>query len=192
MASKKNPNISYDEACRKYSYDSLTGELINRQTGRPYTAKGNNGGLLVSVKGRTISLHRLAWFLHHGYWPEKLIRHKDGDPTNNAIDNLEQAGTKLPMQEDGKRAMPTFKEMAESFEYCPQRGTIIRKRTGKPCESYIVSGGKRYLAVRYHGRAFFLHRVVWLLVTGFWPDRKLVHKDGDPENNRFDNLEELL
>lgn len=39
---------------------------------------------------RSVPVHRLVWQLHHGNIPEgRVINHKDGDPTNNRIENLE-------------------------------------------------------------------------------------------------------
>ena len=35
--------------------------------------------------------HRIAWAHVHGRWPMCLIDHRDGDPSNNRIDNLRQA-----------------------------------------------------------------------------------------------------
>ena len=35
--------------------------------------------------------HRVAWAIHTGAWPRKLIDHADGDPKNNRIENLRQA-----------------------------------------------------------------------------------------------------
>jgi hypothetical protein len=32
------------------------------------------------------------------------------------------------------------------------------------------------------------HRVVWLLVTGHWPQLEIDHIDGNRSNNRFENL----
>lgn len=34
--------------------------------------------------------HRLAWFLTYGKWPENLIDHIDGDPSNNRLSNLRE------------------------------------------------------------------------------------------------------
>jgi hypothetical protein len=37
--------------------------------------------------------HRVAWALYHGEWPDDLIDHEDGDPSNNRILNLRKASS---------------------------------------------------------------------------------------------------
>lgn len=44
----------------------------------------------VMINGETFSLHHLAWFYVHGYWPQQLD-HKDGNPHHNWISNLRLA-----------------------------------------------------------------------------------------------------
>lgn len=39
-------------------------------------------------KVRNTRVHRVAWFLHYGHWPNEQIDHIDGEPTNNKINNL--------------------------------------------------------------------------------------------------------
>jgi len=35
-----------------------------------------------------IKLHRVIFAYHHGYWPNDLLDHKDGNKINNKIDNI--------------------------------------------------------------------------------------------------------
>jgi len=48
--------------------------------------------------------------------------------------------------------------------------------------------GKSYVRVFFCGGMRGLHRLIWLLVTGAWPD-VIDHKDGNGLNNRLENLQ---
>lgn len=55
------------------------------------------------------------------------------------------------------------------------------------------SVGKRQpcgtIAVKVDGTWFFGHRLIWKMITGEDPGEFVVdHRDGDPSNNRFENL----
>ena len=56
--------------------------------GQPVGAKDSKGYLQTVVDGKTIRLHRLAWFYMHGQWPEGEIDHQDGNKRNNIFSNL--------------------------------------------------------------------------------------------------------
>lgn len=51
-----------------------------------------------------------------------------------------------------------------------------------------MSNGYRKLSV--DGREYLVHRVAWLIVTGEWPECEIDHINGDPSDNRLDNLRE--
>lgn len=59
-------------------------------------------------------------------------------------------------------------------------------RAGRPV-GYVNPDGYR---VFYHsGRKHMAHRVIWEILRGSIPDgMQIDHKDGDPRNNRIDNL----
>lgn len=104
--------------------------------------------------------------------------------------------------------MPLFikevpKEVGEyvksHFRYGPESGQLYRTKayskavdTTKPVGSLNSQG---YLDVdlsRAHGqrtaRNTRVHRVIWFLVHGYWPDFQLDHIDGDKTNNKIENL----
>lgn len=45
-----------------------------------------------------------------------------------------------------------------------------------------------YVHVRINGRLYRAHRLAWLWTTGEWPSGLLDHVNGDPTDNRFENL----
>lgn len=48
--------------------------------------------------------------------------------------------------------------------------------------------GKGYLVVQIFGKLYRAHRLAWLLVTGAWPDNFVDHKNGNRDDNRWENL----
>jgi hypothetical protein len=90
----------------------------------------------------------------------------------------------------------TVDELNERFVYEPDTGNLIHKRgrfKGKVAGSPLKdNGGYRYLCLGKGGKAysFTAHRVAWALYHGeFVPnDRIIDHIDGNPDNNRIENL----
>ena len=52
----------------------------------------------------------------------------------------------------------------------------------------LKSNGRRYREIFVCGRAYGVHRLAWLYMTGAWPVSGIDHKDTDGCNNRWDNL----
>lgn len=79
-----------------FDYNSETGWFTNRFT-RGVAAKGQRAGCPSGHGYRKIGVdyckcyeHHLAWLYIYGEWPGE-IDHKDGDGSNNAIENLRPA-----------------------------------------------------------------------------------------------------
>ena len=53
--------------------------------------------------------------------------------------------------------------------------------------------GKGYLTVNINKRRYWVHRVIWAMHNGRWPEGKLVidHIDTDNTNNKIENLREF-
>ena len=65
-------------------------------------------------------------------------------------------------------------------------GTVVlrgegRSQAGKPTGLYVW----------FEGRQYTLQRIIWLMMTGCWPDGWISHVDGDPLNNRLENLRDV-
>lgn len=53
------------------------------------------GYLFISVDERKVGGHRIAWAMVHGEWADKLIDHKNCNPSDNRIENLRLADKSL-------------------------------------------------------------------------------------------------
>lgn len=90
----------------------------------------------------------------------------------------------------------TQQELAERFDYNPETGELIHKRgrfKGKVAGTpQAENDGYRHLCLSKGGKAHNVtaHRLIWLLVHGEVPPKGMVidHIDGNPDNNRLDNL----
>ncbi|MBL4941144.1 MAG: HNH endonuclease [Colwellia sp.] len=71
-------------------YQSSTGKFYRylKEIGSIY--KNSCGAEYINIynKGKTHKAHRLAWFMFYGKEPKFDVDHKDGDGTNNRINNL--------------------------------------------------------------------------------------------------------
>mgnify|MGYP000603186201 FL=1 len=44
------------------------------------------------------------------------------------------------------------------------------------------------IALTIDRKTYLAHRVVWLIMTGDWPESRILFRDGDPQNLRWANL----
>jgi hypothetical protein len=68
------------------------------------------------------------------------------------------------------------------FRWRVSRGNVA---AGSVAGHLQVNG---YLRVSVFYRRYLAHRLAFLLMTGQWPPEQVDHKDGDPSNNRWENL----
>jgi hypothetical protein len=82
------------------------------------------------------------------------------------------------------------------FAYTPATGTITRYSTGVITGELHYDyrkGVKRIKCVRVTTttKKYSAHRLAWFLMTGAWPTKPIDHIDGDPTNNKWENLREV-
>lgn len=85
----------------------------------------------------------------------------------------------------------TFELLAELFTYDPESGVLRRKidRYKRIDEGVAGSVGARgYLLVGIDNKTYYVHRLVWFMTHGRWPDGVIDHIDGNPLNNKLANL----
>lgn len=86
----------------------------------------------------------------------------------------------------------TAARLREVLHYDPATGVFIRRiATSNSVQVGDVVGSphsRGYLEASVDGHSCLLHRLVWLYMTGAWPDDGIDHRDGDKRNNRWLNL----
>lgn len=86
---------------------------------------------------------------------------------------------------------PDLEKLRDFFGYDPGTGEFCRKlTTGRMTAGTKVGSANhtRYHAVVFCGKRIYLHILAWALHHGEWPAGIIDHIDGDPSNNRMDNL----
>lgn len=79
----------------------------------------------------------------------------------------------------------TQKEALDLFDYCPDTGVLLWKKSGKIAGNISVSDG--YISVYCRGRNYKAHRIAWLIMYGEWPIQ-VDHVDHNRINNKISNL----
>lgn len=64
-----------------------------------------------------------------------------------------------------------------------------KRNANKEALTAVKSGGYRHGSIL--GVTYRAHRVAWLYHYGFWPSQYIDHVDGDPTNNRINNLRDV-
>lgn len=96
-----SPDI--DGIKNRFSYDPVSGVLSKTKTGQSVGWKNGNGYISLSFNYKYYLAHRVAWLLSFGSWPDGLIDHRDGDTTNNRLENLRLATSKQNAQNQKAR-----------------------------------------------------------------------------------------
>ena len=78
------------------------------------------------------------------------------------------------------------KELLETFDY-DNKGVLIWKKTGK------VAGSENhgYLRIRFKGKDYFAHRLIWFYHYGKWPKGQIDHVNRNKLDNRIENLKDV-
>lgn len=84
----------------------------------------------------------------------------------------------------------TQERVKELFDYDYENGCLLRKEdnhgriVNRPCGHKSAAYG--YVGI--DGKSYRVHRVIWLLVYGTWPEHEIDHIDQNKLNNRIENL----
>ena len=101
---EKETALTFEQANRWLDYNQETGQFIWKVS----TCKANagsvagyinsNGYMIVGLLGEKYRLHRLAWLLTHGQWPDGTIDHINCNRTDNRLCNLRNVSQSVNVQ----------------------------------------------------------------------------------------------
>ena len=92
-----------------------------------------------------------------------------------------------------KEALISQEEVQRLLFYCPASGIFTRlihrgrMRVGSVA-GWVECDGYRRIEIK--GKSFLAHRLAWFYVTGGWPPLDIDHRNGNTDDNRWDNLRE--
>jgi hypothetical protein len=89
--------------------------------------------------------------------------------------------------------MITYDELIKLLSYDPIEGGLVwivlpRCRPRTNLAGSILSDGRRRIGI--NGTYYLAHRLIWLYFHKKWPDGALDHVNGNPADNRIENLRE--
>jgi hypothetical protein len=90
---------------------------------------------------------------------------------------------------DAELARATWYIEAGVLRWKVKRGRKVR--AGDPAGSKIRNKKNIYCRVRFNGKAYFLHRLIWLITYGEFPSGQIDHIDGDGLNNSLENMRDV-
>lgn len=86
----------------------------------------------------------------------------------------------------------TAKTARLTWRYDPVSGALWWRETGsgrvldRPAGTIFYYHAYRY--IKFRGKLYRAHRVIWLIVTSKWPACHIDHKNGNRDDNRWNNL----
>lgn len=89
----------------------------------------------------------------------------------------------------------TAKEVRDIFNYNPDIGLltwcVYRKGTKGIGKEAGNPQNKGYRQVHINYKRYLVHRIIWLFVTGAWPEEEIDHINGIRDDNRWNNLRQV-
>lgn len=109
------------------------------------------------------------------------------DPEKNRVCSRQSEKRAL---ERARQTPLTQSRVKEVLIYNPATGDFIwksarRRFVGKVAGKMTRCGHRQ---IKVDGRHYHAHRLAWLYMMGAFPPLTIDHIDGDPDNNRFENL----
>lgn len=183
------------EILGKYHYDGTrliyavdSGRYGRFKTGQPAGAINNQGVRMVSLNGAQHQEHQLIWTMIYGAWPERALRHINGNLCDNRIENLT-----MDSLARGRRGVAVdVHRLKEVLAYDPLTGVFRWKISPRnrtlPGDVAGYLNDQGYVLCVVDQQKIRLHRAAWAMVHGELPEMKIDHINGVRSDNRIENL----
>lgn len=84
--------------------------------------------------------------------------------------------------------MLTQAQLLKSHYYDPVTGLFYRRWSLGKLKKISSKSKRGYLHCGINYSNYLVHRLAWLYMTGEWPEGDIDHIDGNPSNNKWENL----
>ncbi|API52887.1 hypothetical protein BMW22_15790 [Rhizobium leguminosarum] len=86
-----NERSPSDFVAGKYSAERICQRWNTRFAGKQAGYRGADGYWRINIGPKSFLLHRVAWLISNGSWPNDQLDHEDQDEGNNRLGNLREA-----------------------------------------------------------------------------------------------------
>lgn len=88
--------------------------------------------------------------------------------------------------------LPDQSELLSKFIYCKDTGELRLARNNRIVgHKHTTRRGHGFVQISIYGRRVLAHRVIWKMVTGKDPVNEIDHINGNPFDNRWENLRDV-
>lgn len=117
-------------------YNPKTGQFTHKP--KPAGHIKDGGYIELCLDAKKVSAHHAAWFLFYGKWPDGIIDHINGNPSDNRIENLRDTNHRVNA-ENQRRAKKT--------NQAKMLGVSWHNQNAKWQAEIFTNGKKKYLGL---------------------------------------------